>query len=122
MNVARQAALKAGVPKESRAKRSIECAAPDCRRSFMPSNDADGLHRPRRCGGTESMSSAPYYLKGAHYQRAPFWQYGALDIDSVPPATPVARLHRFHRMNHRLQAGAAHSIDRFTGLPSARPP
>ena len=49
MNVARQAALKAGVPKRSRARPSIACAARDCRLLFTVSRPCRPVHRPCRC-------------------------------------------------------------------------
>ena len=65
MNVARQAALKAGVPVEVPAKRSTASAAPGLQ-AVVHAVEAvkAGFVDLMLAGGTESMSNAPYPAEG----------------------------------------------------------
>ena len=69
MNVARQAAIKAGrAGRGARRRPSTASADPGCRRSCTRSKRSrPGYVDLMLAGGTESMSNAPYLLKGARW-------------------------------------------------------
>ena len=68
MNVARQAGLKAGLPVEYLEKRSIACCGSGMQ-AVVHAVEAIrvGYVDAMVAGGTESMSNAPYLLKGARW-------------------------------------------------------
>ncbi len=69
MNVARQAALKAGLPNEVPGETTVNCICGSGLQAVVHAVEAIrvGYVDTMVAGGTESMSTAPYLLKGARW-------------------------------------------------------